>query len=244
MGSAVNISIHEAMRRRQSGVTLIEMMVVVAILLLLTGAAVVSFLAVGVQTHRKNAARVAGAIRYAYDRAQATGKDHRLVFELNDSETRIHLEVADEGSVLTGADADKSIKIQEEEEEAEKEGADNGTTTKGGLDKDLEIKKPPLPKWKPYKSRLSKPILLKENRVESIYLSRLDQEVNDGKVYLYFWGNGQTERAILYIVDKKAKTYSLVVHPLTGKVKLIRDKYTFIRGEAHQDDEGQEVGQR
>jgi prepilin-type N-terminal cleavage/methylation domain-containing protein len=228
----------------QAGMTLIEMMIVLAIVLLLVVAAVFSFVMVKRERLRKAVNRVAGSVRYAYDRARATGKDHRLVFDLGEDSTRYWLEVTEKGQLLAAATAEDARKDMDDEQEGAKKDDDDDTTA-GGLSKAVAAKRAPKPAWKPYKSKLSKEVTLKQYRVTSIYVARLDEEVTEGKVALYFWGNGQTERAIVYVQDKEGKnTFSLVTHPLTGKVKVYPKRYEFDRGEATQDDEGEEVKER
>lgn len=229
--------------RAQAGMTLIEMMIVLAIVLLLVVAAVFSFVMVKRERLRKAVTKVAGSVRYAYDRARATGKDHRLVFDLGEDSTRYWLEVSEKGQLLAAATAEDARKEHEDEQEGAKNEDDD--TTPGGLSKAVAAKRAPKPAWKPYKSPLSTEVNLKEFRVTSIYVARLDEEVTEGKVALYFWGNGQTERAIVYVQDKEGKkTFSLVTHPLTGKVKVYPERYEFDRGQSHQDDEGEEVKER
>lgn len=223
--------------------TLIEMMIVLAVMLLLVLAAVFSFVMVKREQLRKTVTRVAGSVRYAYDRARATGKDHRLVFELSEGSSRYWLEVSDKAELLVGATADENVKAMEEEQDPERKGDDR--TTAGGLSKEVAAKRAPKPNWRAFKSPLSKEVKMSKFRVTSIYLARLDEEVTEGKVALHFWGNGQTERAVVYVKDAEGKrTYSVVTHPLTGKVKVYPERYEFYRGQAHQDDEGQEVHER
>ena len=81
-------------RRPQAGMTLVEVMVVLAIMAILIVGAVLSYVAVRQAQLRRDANRVAGAIRYAFDRARATGRDHRIVFELEGDESLFSIEVA------------------------------------------------------------------------------------------------------------------------------------------------------
>lgn len=232
----------------QKGMTLIEIMVVLAIVTLLILGAVLSFIAVRQAQLRRDANRVAGAVRYAFDRARATGKDHRIVFELEEDESRFWIEVSEEGGVQVGKDITANARMREEELELEDERKTYGTKSKREeLDEDeveTGLKRAPKPKWKQYKSPLSKKMVLKKSRISSIYVARLDETITEGRVNLYFWGNGQTEKAVLHVSDRKNRNYSLITHPLTGRVKLYKGLKEAHPSDIMTDDEGHDILER
>ncbi|MCD6498129.1 MAG: prepilin-type N-terminal cleavage/methylation domain-containing protein [Deltaproteobacteria bacterium] len=230
-------------RGAASGFTLIEMIVALAVVVLVIGAVVMSFASVRAARVRKATVQIAGTIRYAYDRARATGKDHRIVFVLGEDSTKYWIEIATEGHVRVGGSVDQSREMRDKRLDGDDEDQD-GRTTAGGLDREIAVKHAPKPAWKKYKSRLSIEVTLRRVHISSIYLARLDEEVSEGEVSLYFWGNGQTEKAIIYVKDDEDREYSIVVHPLTGRAKIIRGHYDLPRGGLNQDDEGQEVQDR
>ncbi len=229
--------------RRQAGFTLIEMMVALAVVILLIGAVAMSFGSVRKARLRKAAVQLSSSIRFGYDRALATGRDFRLVIELGDDQTRYWLEIAEKGAVRVGKDVDKSRDMRERALEEEEDAESDGTTA-GGLDEALTLKRAPKPKWTQFKSRLAKPVTIKGARVTGVYLARLDETVTEGRVSLYFWGFGQTERAVLYVEGSEDQEYSILVHPLTGRAKVIKGHYEVSRYEATQDDEGEEIQER
>jgi hypothetical protein len=234
------------------------MMVVLAIIMLLIAGAVISFVAVRKSELRRDANRVAGAIRFAYDRARATGKDHRIVFEMDRDETRFWIEVAEEGQVMIGGDPTEASRRREEEMERLEERQEelrrsrrshddeelSSSTGFGEEEEEVRLKRAPRPKWKRYKSHLSKKMKLRKSLVESIYLTRLDESIREGRVSMYFWGNGQTEKSVIHVSDGTKRAYSLISHPLTGRVKIVNGRYEMGSVEAFADDEGVDIEER
>jgi prepilin-type N-terminal cleavage/methylation domain-containing protein len=82
------------MRNTQRGFTLLEIMLVLGLVALLTGSVVVGFRSYAKSELRGGAAKLAGAIRYLFDRASTTGKVHRLVFDFE--EGKYWAEVSDD----------------------------------------------------------------------------------------------------------------------------------------------------
>ncbi len=229
------------MRRRSDGFTLIEMLVALAVVTLLTGAAVLSFRSVRRARLRRAAVQLASAIRFAYDRASAMGRDLRLVFELD--EGRYWLEIAPKARARIGATVERNRELAEKEREEEQEASDG--TTPGGLDEALALKRAPKPRWQRFQSRLAGEVKLPKGvRIFSVYLARLDEEVEEGRVVLHFWRQGQTERAVFRLKDREDREYTVVVHPLTGRAKVVRGHYEPPEALLRSDDEGEEVPER
>lgn len=202
------------------------MVVLIAGLLLL--AAAVSLRSVDTVNARTGARFMASTVRFAYDRARATGKDLRIVFDLDaEGGTQATLEVATAGVQLLPRNLDEAWEQQEalssgEEKDAAREALES--TTIGGLSKSiLDLPRPTGPRWQPVKLR-SRTAELRFKRVarlvKSIFLPRLDAEIREGKVALYAWGGGRLERAAIYVSDGKGSKYTLVTHPLTGRVRI------------------------
>src|SRR5256885_591462 len=70
-------------RRRTRGMTLVEIMVVVAIIGMIMGASVYGFRSIAKSELRSSSAKLAGAIRYCFDRAVTTGAYFRLVLDID-----------------------------------------------------------------------------------------------------------------------------------------------------------------
>ena len=74
-----------------------------------------------------------------------------------------------------------------------------------------------------FKELALKPIKLKKHDgLRSVYTPRVVDPLTAGRAYIYFFPLGQTEPAIVTLSDPKGdeRVYSLVVHPITGRVKI------------------------
>jgi hypothetical protein len=86
-----------------------------------------------------------------------------------------------------------------------------------------------------------KPVDLKGALIADVYTPRLAEPLETGRGFIYFFPLGMTEAAIVHLTDKKGDTvYSLVVHPLTGRVQ-IKNSYVPPPLEKQFDDEGKEI---
>jgi len=226
-------------------------MVAILIGVLLVVIAAVSMREIDRVNVRSGSRLVAATIRFGFDRARSTGRDHRLVFDLDASGgSSVTFEVAQKGKQLLPKDLDDAWKQHqkladgEEAEELEKAAE---TTTIGGLSKNLlALPRPTGPQWKMVKLR-SKEASLKlikaAKLVKSIYVARLDQEIDEGKVALHIWRGGFLEKAAVYLSDGRT-TYTLVTYPLTGRVKIHKGRVELSSDVLNQDDTGERIEER
>jgi len=226
-------------------------MVAILIGILLVVIAAVSLREIDRVNVRSGSRLVASTIRFGFDRARSTGRDHRLVFDLSASGgSSVDFEVAEKGKQLLSKDLDAAWKDHQklaDGEEAKELKQAEETTTIGGLSKDLlALPRPTGPQWKKVKLRskdasekLKKAAML----VKSIYLARLDQEIEAGKVAVHIWRGGFLEKAALYLSDGKT-TYTLVTYPLTGRVKIHKGRVELSSDVVKQDDTGERIVDR
>lgn len=80
---------------RQSGFTLIELMVVVVLLALFTLITVPLFSATGTSKLGYSARRLSGTIKYLFNEAALTGREHRLIYNLDRGTYRARIHEAD-----------------------------------------------------------------------------------------------------------------------------------------------------
>jgi hypothetical protein len=226
-------------------------MLVLGLVALLTGSVVVGFRSYTKSELRGGAAKLAGAIRYLFDRASTTGKVHRLVFDFE--EGKYWAEVSDDRFFMTRereteesreSDAEQIAK----EEEEKKEAAERGANTEES-EYDIDPSRYQPTEWKPkrahfdmFKEQALKVVTLKNAKLAGLFTPRYREPVTTGHGYLYFFPLGQTEPAVVHLSDEDGKTfYSLLVHPLNGKVK-VQAGYVAPRVEQQYDDEGNEIG--
>src|SRR5688572_10567417 len=81
-------------RARSGGFTLLEMMFVLGLVGLLMASVVTGIRALSKSELRSSASRLAGAVRYLFDRASTTGKIHRLVIDFDSG--RYWAEISDD----------------------------------------------------------------------------------------------------------------------------------------------------
>jgi general secretion pathway protein H len=236
-------------RLPSGGFTLIELLIVVVLLGLVMGLAIRGIRSMAKSDMRTSAVKMAGAIRYLFDRASATGRIHRLVIDFENK--KYWAEVSDDAYYMPReretdqtrqAEAEEQAKEDEEakrkEEEAQAAG-DNPT---------YDVTKYQPQEWKPKRTRFSafkemaiKPAQVKGAKIQGLFTPRLATPLNSGRGYIYFFPLGMTEAAQVYLSDDQEKTfYSLVVHPLTGRVQIY-NRYVEPPVEEQFDDEGNKI---
>jgi hypothetical protein len=226
-------------------------MLVLGLVALLTGSVVVGFRSYTKSELRGGAAKLAGAIRYLFDRASTTGKVHRLVFDFEEgkywaevSDDRFFMPRERETEESRESDAEQIAKEEEEKKEAAERGASGEES-----EYDIDPSRYQPTEWKPkranfamFKEQALKVVTLKNAKLAGLFTPRYREPVTTGHGYLYFFPLGQTEPAVVHLSDEDGQTfYSLLVHPLNGKVK-VQAGYVAPRVEQQYDDEGNEIG--
>jgi len=210
------------------GFTLMEVMIVFAIVAAVTMLTVAGLRSFAKTDLRGSASRMAGAIRFLFDRASTTGKVHRLVLDFENR--KYWAEVTDDPFIFAGGGRETHESRQKEaeaiakEEEAKRE-AEEKESFFGNAIPSKYVPKPFIPKrakFGNFRETAVKPVTLKSNvLIGDIYTPRLSEPMAEGRGYLYFFPLGMTEAAIIHLSDAKREThYSLVVHPLTGRVSI------------------------
>jgi general secretion pathway protein H len=256
----------ESARRRSHGFTLIEVMVAMMVVALIATIGVKGFRSVTKGSLREGSAHMSGAIRFLFDRASITGKYHRLVIDLN--EGRYWAEVSDDKFYAPNqAESESDRRKREEKEDASEEeerkrkekqqllyGNGSSSSSSSGSSSSassssFDMSKMEVGEFRPRRARFAafketalKPVTLKkEVRIKSVYTPRMTDPVTAGRVYLYFYPLGQTEPAVITLTDKAGESvFSLVVHPITGKVRIYNQEVKPNLGVRY-DDEGNQV---
>jgi len=255
-------------RRLSRGFTLIEVMVAMMVIALIATIGVKGFRTVTKGNLREGSAHMAGAIRFLFDRASITGKYHRLVIDL--TEGRYWAEVSDDRfyapnqaeSELDRQKREEKETAAEEEERKRKEkqqllygngsASSSSSSSFSGVSSSssFDMSKMEVGEFRPRRARFAafketalKPVTLKkEVRIKSVYTPRMTDPVTAGRVYLYFYPLGQTEPAVITLTDKSGQSvFSLVVHPITGKVKIYNVEVKPNLGVRYDDDGNQVV---
>jgi prepilin-type N-terminal cleavage/methylation domain-containing protein len=235
--------------RLERGFTLIELLVVIVLLGLVMGVAVRGIRSMAKSDMRTSAVKMAGAIRYLFDRASTTGKIHRLVIDFESK--KYWAEVSDdayymprerETDLTREADAEEQAKEEEETKKKEEEAQSTGETQAYDMTKyQPQEFKSKRARFSAFKDMNAKSVEVKGAKIYGVFTPRLAAPVNSGHSYIYFFPLGMTEAAQVYLSDDEEKTfYSLVVHPLTGRVQIY-NRYIDPPVEEQFDDEGNRI---
>jgi general secretion pathway protein H len=231
------------------GFTLIEVMIVMAIVALITVVSVTGLRSLVKSDLRSTATRMAGSIRYLFDRASTTGRVHRLVLDFDNG--KYWAEVSDDQFIMgAGKETEENRKKEAEkiakEEEVKREAAEKEAFFGGSQIPSRYMPKPFIPKrakFEGFRETAVKPFTLKSGVVlADIYTPRLVKPLAEGKGYVYFFPMGMTEAAVIHLSDGKDTFYTLVVHPLTGRVS-VKNSYVEADTRDQLDDEGKVVVQ-
>jgi general secretion pathway protein H len=246
-------------RNGAGGFTLVEVLVVMLIVSLMITIGVKGFRSITKSNLRENAAHLSGAIRYLFDRASITGKYYRLVIDLNDG--KYWPEVSDDkfyapNQAESEADrrkreakedaADEEERKRQEKQQALYGGGSSSSSSAAPSSFDmskLDIGefRPKRPRFAAFKETALKPVTLKKLKIKSVYTPRMTEPLTAGRAYIYFYPLGQTEPAVITLTDPTGESvYSLVVHPITGKVKIYNQEVKPNLGVRY-DDEGNQV---
>ncbi|HXU72402.1 MAG TPA: prepilin-type N-terminal cleavage/methylation domain-containing protein [Polyangia bacterium] len=234
------------MSRARRGFSLVEVMVVIAIVGLLLGISVYGFRSVAKTGLRSSAAKLAGAIRYCFDRSVTTGSYFRIVLDLDTnkywaerSDDRTYLNAGKEDSPGKGQAFDEAA-AEKKRDEDEAKIQEMATSVGGQM---MTLDPPPKPKrakFQTFKDTTLPQVKLGRAELFDVFTPRQREPYRKGRAYLYFFPDGHTERAIVRLHDGD-DFYSLVVHPLTGRVEVMSGKVDIPHDFGERDEEGKDV---
>lgn len=213
-------------RARRGGMTLIEIMIVIVLLAIVASGVSYGFNALNRTYLRSACMRITAAARYAYNRAIARNTTVRLVFDLEAGtmgfeESEIPVTLARLG------DERREFSREQAEEEGHADGRD---VDSAGVDP-----------WAAARARLADTIhptfgaspfetlqgtryaaheLGADVSITRLYTPHEDDYRDEGVGHIYFFPHGQTENAVVWLDDGHDHTYSVELHPLTGRTRI------------------------
>jgi general secretion pathway protein H len=212
------------------GFTLIELTIALAIVAILLAATVMGVGALTGTKAKAAAAELAGVMRSLYDTAALTGKTCRLVFDLpaerSEDQSLKYMAECATGDITAAADRDQALKdANRERERASKETKRPKRILREdeqpSLDDVMHREKDRVEaaaRFAAFTSPEIQPHQLSGIQV-SVWTQHQRDPVKHGLAYLYFFPQGFTERAQVYVQQGK-NVWTLAVSPLTGRVKI------------------------
>ncbi len=211
-------------RGRSRGVTLVEVLITVAIITMISGLAILGIGAASGARLKRGATELSGAIRIAY--AQATSHSHtvRLVFDF--ATNRMTMEETTGRHLLKKGRAGGAEPATEAERAAEQAALGFGEgpkTPKASFTPSKAFGFPPTGK--------DLPAGIGFWQIET---GHQDAPIGEGRAYLYFFPNGQTETASIQIRISNsdpildANYMTVTVSPLTGKTNILKGRIPMV----------------
>jgi general secretion pathway protein H len=203
-------------RSRERGMTLIEMSTALVIVILMFAVAMPTMEAYTGVKAREEAGRISGAIRYLFGASALSGKVCRLVFDMDASGwwaecTEGRFTVDREKERSSGG---KRLEEKKKEEESRRFGPqDEGEALKEKVEKKAE--------FSAYTAEEVPRRQLPDGAELSVWVGHQREKYTKGTAFLYFFPQGHTERAQIYISSGHGDVYTLTVSPLNGKVQVV-----------------------
>jgi general secretion pathway protein H len=207
------------LRVRQSGLTLIELGISLVIVGLLFAAVIPSIEGVTGVRARESTAKMAGMVRYMYNESALSGRPCRMTFDLD--QRMYWAECTDNHFVLNtererSRDGHSEVDRKRDFTASSNDGfaiddADQAKKEKERIEKDAEFHD--FTSDEIDKQKLPAGVDL------SVWVDHQTEKYKTGKAYLYFFPQGYTERAQIYLTSGDT-VYTLKVSPLTGKSRV------------------------
>lgn len=226
-----------SMHRAQRGLTLIEITIALLIAAVLFSAVVAGVGALTGTKAKAATSELAGVIRSLYDTAALTGKTCRLVFELpppkSEDPVKYHAECAESG-VTTSRDRETALREENKARDDEKRlgkderrnftrGSDSGAPSLQDLMEQEQHRVEQAARYSSYTGEEVEARELPGSVSLSVWTRQQRTPVEQGVAYLYFFPQGYTEKAQVY-VRQGDNVWTLTISPLTGKVNVVAEE--------------------
>jgi general secretion pathway protein H len=209
-------------RAAERGLTLIEITIALLIVALLIFVAIPSIEALAGVRAREEAGRISGAVRYMYGHSALIGKVCRLVFDMDE---RAWWPECTEDRFTVGSEPERS-RDGKPVVETSRPRTWTANTSANLLDesKALQDEIEKEAEFSSFKSDEVEQRALPNGANLEVWVSHQTERYTSGKAYLYFFPQGHTEKAHIYVKSDSGDAYTLVVSPLNGKVKVFAEE--------------------
>ncbi len=211
------------------GMTLIEIVVALMIVAVLFAAVTFSVGALTGAKAKEASTELAGTIRSLYDTAALSGRTCRLVFELpetkdEDGAVKWRAECAKGGATATAKRDDELKELRKKTKDKVKDSRfrrldDDSAPTLQQLQEQEERRVEEAAQFSDFSSEDVVEKTLPSNVRVEVWTQKQRQPAKNGTAYLYFFPQGYTERAQVWI-RQGDNAWTLTISPLTGKTKI------------------------
>lgn len=213
-------------RARRGGMTLIEIMIVIVLLAIVASGVTYSFNALNRTYLRSACMRITAAARYAYNRAVARNTTVRLVFDL-DAGTMGFEESEIPVTLARLGDERREFSRDQAHEDGEGDGRDvdsGGRRSPGRRARAPRRHDPSDLRRVALRDAPGKPLLTARARLGRVDHAPLHaprgRVPRRGRGPHLLLPHGQTENAVVWLDDGHDHTYSVELHPLTGRTRI------------------------
>jgi general secretion pathway protein H len=231
-------------RRRQAGLTIIEMMVVVVIIAISASAASIGLGALSKTSLQSACVRLASLSRYAYHRSLTNSTTVRVTFDL-DNETFAVSEAHGRVTLVRSdapmrTEAERAAKDEKEhhkddpdfaEDDGSGAGIDPWEAAKQRVEKPDLLTLPPSP-FSPVMSPSGKVVERFKTQpvgdgvlIHKLIVAHEAKAKVEGKADLFYFSSGLTQHAVVQLADRDNTIYSVEIHPLTGRGTIRNTPY-------------------
>lgn len=199
--------------------TLIEIGVALCVAGLMLAIAVPALSAITRAQLRQKSGQLAGGIRSLYGGAAIEGHTCRIVLDLDANAYWSECAKSNVRLAREGEQSQNGARLSTREEEflaanAQREGmSDEDRERIALLQKSLFAESKDIPK-----TELGGAV-----RFTDVWVQHQTERYSAGRAFIYFWSSGLTEEASIHLAQGD-DVYSLLVSPLTGKVKIVGDR--------------------
>lgn len=203
-------------RRRDRGLTLIEIMVAIMLATVVIAIAIPAFNSATDSDLNAVAVRISGASRACFGEAAIKNVTLRVAYDLDAD--AYWVEAYPGTFQIIGEERDLEEARDDEEEKAEDEKRRKEQDERYGGEEDMEAA-PFVAQFVPVEVGFVEAQRMPARiKIKGVRTPQFRQVVTDGKAYTHFFSNGWAERTLVYIEDSGGSVLTLETQPLTGRV--------------------------
>jgi prepilin-type N-terminal cleavage/methylation domain-containing protein len=252
---------HAAKRRRQEGMTLLEIVIVTAILALAASGLTFSLGALSRTQLKSSAGKLVAAVRFAYSRAVVRGTTVRIRFEIpggtfsiEEAKSGVTLarlsekervgERGEDGQVQSAVDPWAAAAARINTPDKPTLGSSPFAPIAGGMRAPSEGSAETSSEsssGSPSKSRYTNVALGRGVQFVRLTVPHEPEPVVGGEGAIHFFPGGRTEHGVVQLGDGREGVYSVEVLPLTGRARIYAEAYEPRELQDNPEDEGDDA---